>query len=297
LRQGISTGLKKTGHGPVTTRQRGIQRRALLALLLILVGCGRKGERGPVRRIVTLTPSATEVVHAIGATPLLVGVDDYSEYPPEVTELPRIGSFLSPDLEAIHRLDPDLVITDDVHAEVAAALGDVGIPTLTCDMHSLRDVRSSVTRVADRLGKTAEGRAVLETIDAAVDATAARRKGAGLRILAVIDREADGLGNLVAAGPGSWLDELIALVGATNVLAASGVRYPKILPEDVLREQPDLIIDVSYVADPANPLGVWRVLDLVPAVRDGRVVVLKAPYFLAPSPRVAAALADLEAAL
>ena len=68
------------------------------------------------------------------------------------------------------------------------------------------------------------------------------------RVLAILDREAGGLGNLVAAGPGSWIDELLAITGGENVLAGSGVRYPKVSMEEVLRGRPDVILDLSFAA-------------------------------------------------
>jgi iron complex transport system substrate-binding protein len=270
---------------------------AVLALLL-LGGCGKK-ERPVDRplRVVTLTPSATELVHALGATGLLVGVDEFSTFPPEVADLPKVGSFLAPNLEAILRLDPDLVITDDIHADLEDALGDAGIESLTCDMHSLRDVRAGLEKVARRLGRPEEGARAVAAIDAAVDAAGARRHARAPRVLAVIDREVGGLGNLVAAGPGSWIDELLAIVGARNVLAAAGVRYPKITSEEILRGAPEVIVDASYVATPERSAADWASVSSVPAVRDGRIVVLEEPYFLSPSPRVALALAALETAL
>src|SRR5687767_7328975 len=76
-------------------------------------------------RIVSLTPSATEVVAALGATSQLVGVDEYSLYPPEVKNLPKVGSFLQPNLEQIVGLRPSVVIVDDVHGKTAGALRDV----------------------------------------------------------------------------------------------------------------------------------------------------------------------------
>ena len=113
-------------------------------------------------------------------------------------------------------------------------------------------------------------------------------------MLAVIDREAGGLGNLVCAGPGSWIDELIAVVGGDNVLAAAGVRYPKISAEEVLRTRPDVILDLSYGA--RQSIAVWREVD-VPAVTAGRVRALDDAYLIAPSPRVAEALAALARAI
>jgi iron complex transport system substrate-binding protein len=267
-------------------------------LLCALLGCGRRSSsQGEVDRIVALTPSATELVHALDADALLVGVDEYSTFPPSVAGLPKVGTFLSPDFEAIVRLKPDLVITDDIHEDVAAALRDAGIETLTCPMHSLPDVRAGLQKVAARIGRPEVGARVVEAIDAAVDEVGLRKHDHAPRVLAVIDREAGGLGNLVAAGPGSWIDELLALVGARNVLAASGVRYPKLSPEDLLREAPEVIVDASYVASPERAVADWERVGTIPAVANRRVHVLKEPYFLSPSPRIAQALRELEAAL
>jgi len=302
LRHGQISPQKKNGD-PVTDRaQRGVCRLGFAALLTIglltLLGCGREPKPdGSVRRIVTLTPSATELVHALGADELLVGVDTYSTFPPQVEQLPEVGTFLSPDFEAIVRLRPDLVITDDIHEDVAAALRDAGIEALTCPMHSLPDVRAGLEKVAARIGRAADGKRVVDEIDRAVDEIGLRKHDRAPRVLAVIDREAGGLGNLVAAGPGSWVDELLAIVGARNVLAASGVRYPKLSPEDILREQPEIIVDASYVATAELAAADWAAVATVPAVRDDAIRVLKEPYFLSPSPRIAQALRELEAAL
>ena len=250
-----------------------------------------------VTRIVTLTPSATELVAALGATDRLVAVVDYSTYPPEVARLPRVGSFLQPHLEAILRARPQVVIADDVHADITSSLHDVGIEVVAAPMHALPDLEAAFTRVGARLGLEAEARAQIQAIEQAIDGARARRRGAGLRVLIIIDREAGGLGGMVAAGAGSWLDELVAITGADNVLAGSPLRYPKLAPEDVLRSNADVILDVSYAADPADAGRVWQAMATVPAVAHGRVRVLKEPYLLAPSPRVAAALATVEAAL
>ena len=264
--------------------------------MAMLACCDRGMQKQPTGapRIVSLTPSATEVVAALGATHLLVGVDDYSKYPPEVARLPKVGTFLQPNLEAIVKLAPTLVIVDDIHGQVAGALRDNQLNPVECPMHSLPDVKVALRNVGGKLGKSAEAEATVTAIDTALDRAAAARPARHPRVLAVIDRESGGLGNLVVAGRGSWVDELLAVVGGDNVLAASGVRYPKISLEEVLRTQPEVILDLSF-AGKANIVE-WNAVD-VPAVKAKRVVALSEPYLIAPSPRVGEALTALANAI
>ncbi len=257
-------------------------------------GDATAGSVRPAIRLISLMPSGTEVVAALGATDLLVGVDDYSKFPAEISGLPKIGSYLAPNVEAILALRPTLVIVDDVHGRAATALRGAGIDTLPCAVHSLADVKTALAAVGDRLGRAREAEAVVARIEAAIDRARERRPARRPRVLAVIDREAGGLGNLIAAGPGSWVDELLAIVGVENVLSRSGVRYPKISIEEVLRSAPDVILDLSFPA--RTEITAWNRV-AVPAVRDRRVIGLHEPYLTAPSPRVEPALRDLRTAL
>ena len=270
----------------------------LAVVFLLLLGCRTEAKHVPggAGRVVSLTPSATEVMAALGATSMLIGVDEYSIYPPEVTKLPKVGSFLAPNLETIVRLAPSLVIVDDVHGSAAGALGDAGIATVACAIHSLPDVKKALSTVGERIGKRADAERVVAEIDAALDAAAARRPARGPRVLAIIEREAGGVGNLIGAGPGSWIDELLAVVGGSNVLLSTGVRYPKLSLEEVVRGQPDVILDLSFAARGAGGTAAWKTVD-VPATRTGRVVALTDPYLIAPSPRVKPALEALAKAI
>jgi iron complex transport system substrate-binding protein len=266
--------------------------RALLALALVACSHGKDPEPAGPPRIVSLTPSATEVVAALGAERQLVGVDDYSEFPAAVKALPKVGSFLAPNLEAIVKLSPTVVIVDDIHGQTAGSLRDNHIHVVECAMHALPDLKSALQTVGKELGRTEDATAAIARIDAAVETAAAHRPAHHVKVLAVIDREAGGLGNMVAVGPGSWVDELLAIVGGDNILVASGVRYPKIGLEEILRGQPDVILDLSQAS---SDLAAWQQVD-VPAVRDHRVRAI-APFVSRPSPRIEEAIALLQAAL
>lgn len=257
-----------------------------LVLLVLAFGCRREpAQQGGAARLVSLTPSATEVIAALGATDRLVGVDDFSSYPPEVKSLPKVGGFTNPNIEAVIRLSPSLVVVDDIHGSAAKLLAGAHIQTVACAMHGLPDVYNALRTVGAKVGKSAEAERIVADIQAAIATAATTRPGTRPRVLAVIDHEVGGMANLVAAGPGSWVHELLGIVGGDNVLAASGARYPKISLEEILRAQPDVILDLAYGGSAA----VWATVD-VPAVRTKRVVALHEQYLVAPSPRVKLAI-------
>ncbi len=270
------------------------------SFLTLLAGCSKRHEApapaGGTPRLISLSPSATETVAAVGAVDWLVGVDQYSTYPAVVATLPKVGAYLTPNLEVILQLRPTLVLVDDVHRATAEALHDAGIATLRCEIQTLADVETALRDVGTKLGKAEAAASVLSQI---VQAKAAARGAANSTrpiVLAIIDRQTGSLGGLVAAGPGSWLDELLATVGATNALAASPVRYPKISLEEVLRTQPQIILDLSDASSHDDALRLWQAVN-VPATKAGRVRILTDSYLRAPSPRVAAAIAALRTAL
>ncbi|MFT3694997.1 MAG: helical backbone metal receptor [Kofleriaceae bacterium] len=234
-------------------------------------------------RIVTLSPSATEVVTALGAEAALVGVDDYSDFPADVTKLPHVGSFMTPNLEVIVQLRPTLVIVDDIHSQVAGALHDAGITSRECPMHTVADVKTCLASVAADLHR--DPKPAIASIDNAIAHVQAPPTHP--KVLLVIDREQGGVNSIVAAGPGTFDDELLALAGGMNVLAGASVKYPKIGTEEVLRLQPDVIVDLSYAG--RDSMKAWDALD-VPAVKQHKVQLLTSSLLAHPSPRIAEAL-------
>jgi len=266
--------------------------------LAMLLGCRSPNDRahregdGTVQRVVCLTPSSTEVVAAVAGTGVIVGVDKFSDYPPEVKGLPKVGDFVSPHFEAILQLQPDLVVLDQDQAPlVEQSLHSVGIRTLAIRMETTSDVRDGLAAVGAALGKEAEARRVIDRLDrelAEVRAIAEKARGDGprRRVLFVIDRQLGGLGNMVAAGPDTYINEMIELAGGDNVLADSPIRFPRISAETVLTRAPDVILDAVHTNAIKRAASDWDALAGVPAVAEGRVYVLGETMHTHPNPRL-----------
>jgi iron complex transport system substrate-binding protein len=279
--------------------------RAALLLGLVLAACSaRASERnGPPKRVITLTPSATELVAAVGGQDLLVGVDQFSTRPAAVRALPKVGDFLTPDIEAIVALRPDLVILDDVQTQVDATLRGAGIATLPLPLQTIDDVRTALITLGTILGRSDIATVKAARLDLDLAEITEKAKIASVRaehpprVLFVVDRRPGSLAGMVAAGPGTYVDELLRRAGVANAFADSPVRYAQISREEVLARAPDIIIDASHTDDTARAVRDWQGLTSVPAVARGRVHVLGDTLFVTPGPRLAEALGRLVAVL
>ena len=292
----------------------GSRARASLALLVLAcAACERDAPSSdlqrsaePPRRILSLAPSVTEILFAVGAGPQVVGVDAYSDYPPAARGLPRLGALLDPDVEGMLRLRPDLVILLPSQAEVARALTTVGVPTLTVPHETLADVERAIVAIGERTGHAGPGQALVDSLQRALQRSraAADRRGARPRVLFVIAREAGQLGNFSVAGPGTYLDQLIGLAGAENALRDVPTRYPQVSAETALRLAPDVVLEwtptdtsagsAQILADDGRRVAEWLGLLTAPARRAPAVHVLHDDVWLRPGPRVVEALGLLE---
>lgn len=280
----------------------------LISSLILMLGvlgiaaCRRGGEApgpaqaGPVRRIVSLTPSLTEIVFAVGAGDRLVGVSDYCDYPPEAQARPRVGSFLSPSLERILALQPDLVLLDGVQQEMTATLQEAGLFAMPVPMDNLAEVRKGILAVGQRLGAEGAARQIVAGIDRDLAAVAPPPGARRPRVLFVVDRDVGGLQGLVVAGPGTYLDELIHAAGGDNIFSDLPLRYAKVSTESISARRPEVVLDAVHVSDRTQDSKVlldWQALPEVPAVASGRVFLLSQKEFITPGPRLGTAVREL----
>jgi iron complex transport system substrate-binding protein len=250
------------------------------------------------QRLVVLTPSLVEIAFALGLEPRIVAVTSFATYPPEAAKLPKVGDFLQPNTELIASLRPDLVLLDTVQVNAQASLKGGGIYTLALPVESVEDVRAAIRRVGEATGRQAAARQLIDQIDEDLRAASdLRHEGPRPRVLFAVDREVGSLRNLVCAGPGTYIDDLIRRAGGENVLADAKLRFFRVSPEEVVARKPTVILDAVHTADAARARADWRELATVPAVREGRVFVLDDPAFVTPGPRLGQMLRRLSALL
>ncbi len=275
-----------------------VSRRSILAgLASIVLGCAPKGTRGEGIRVVSISPSMTEAVFAIGAGSLLVGRSRFCDYPPEVVRLPAVGGFSDPSLEAIVALRPTLVVSarGPAGAALAEALGAHGIPIYAPETESIAQIEGAIEELGRRLHHEDGASHAVHAIEASRRRVAAA-VGGRPRVRAVFLFD---VAPIFAAGPGSFADELVREAGGENVVTGGGA-YPTLDIERLLALDPDVILDgsadehgPSRVAQKADDPG-WRKLR---ALREGRVRPLSASVVLRPGPRVGQGLVAVARAL
>lgn len=238
------------------------------------------------QRLVTMAPSLTEMVFALGLGSRLVGVEQFSDYPPATRELPQIGSYISPDLEKIVALRPDLclAIKDGNPRQVVERLQGLGIPVYVVDPRNLPGVIATVKEIGNLLGAGAKTRELAKALSRryqkikTLAAQAAHRPRVFLQI---------GLAPIVSAGSHTFLNELITTAGGLN-LAAGKTPYPRFSEEQVLALQPEVIIITSMARGGAfeQVKASWERWKNLPAVRNHRIFLVDSDLVDRPSPRL-----------
>lgn len=249
----------------------------------------------PARRVVSLLPSSTEAVCALGACDRLVGVDRWSDFPERAAALPRLGGLEDTLVERVVALRPDLVLAA-ASSRALARLESLGLTVLALEPRSFGDTRRVLESIARALGTDGAGEALWRSIEARIDAAAARvpPSARGARVYFEVSEAPH------AAGEASFVGETLARLGLRNVVPASLGPFPLLNPEFVVRAAPELVIgSARNVASMPGRPG-WAA---IPALRERRACALDpARYEVAvrPGPRLgeaAEAIADCIAAL
>lgn len=249
-------------------------------------------------RLIAVAPSIAEVVFGLGLGDRVVGVGDYAQWPPEVFSKPRVGGLFDVRLERIVELQPDLAILLPGEEKLAAQMRELGVEVLTVQHETLADVEASMGVIAERMDVEAAGAELAASFRRDLEPNPLP---ASFPVLLTITREAGNLGEILAAGPDTFYDELLGRLGVANALAGTGLRYPQISAEQVVRRAPHAIIELQpkLLSGPGENrlLTDWRQLEGVPAVGSGCLRVVAGDHVLLPGPRATRLYEELRQAL
>jgi iron complex transport system substrate-binding protein len=248
------------------------------------------------QRIISTSPGITEILFALGAGARVAGVTDYCKYPPEAGKIPKIGSWASPNMEVILATRPDLVVVQKTAVHDAARFRAAGLHTLEVHLDRIADIYSAIAAIGAEAGVPERARQLSGSIRkqlAEVQSRVAGRPPAS--VMFVVGRTPGSLEGIVAVGSTSYLSEVMTLAGGRNILSDSRVAYPKVLHEEILARNPDVIIDMGEHADAAaltprqvaSEIALWGRYPTIDAVRNRRVHIVASEIFVVPGPRVA----------
>jgi iron complex transport system substrate-binding protein len=250
----------------------------------------------PATRIVSLIPSATETLMAIGATSALIGRTRYDTVS-AIAQLPSVGGGIDPSIEAIVGIKPDLVIAwaTDTRGGLRERLASAGIQTFVMRTEDTTDIFRNVESLGRLTGRDSAAAAVAGSVRATLDSVRA----------SVADKPTPSVIYVVfpdppmTAGPKSFIGQLLGLVGGRTIFPASDQYWPNVPMEEIVKRDPDIVIVPvgefrDSVLDRFRKLAGWRNLR---AVKQGHVVAVSADIVSRPSPAIAQAALVLRAAV
>jgi iron complex transport system substrate-binding protein len=247
------------------------------------------------QRIISTGPSITEILFALGLGPQVVGVTQYCNYPAEAQKIQRIGTWMTPNVEAILEARPTLVIVQKTGIHDDSRFKAMSLKTLLIQLESIEDILRSIGAVGMATGTEGRARQLVSNIQRELDLV--RKQVAGRRppkAMFIVGRSTGTLEGLIAVGRRSYISEVMEVAGGRNIFEDSVAAYPKILHEEILSRDPDVIIDMGEHPD-ATPISeaqkqseiaLWRKYPGISAVKNNRVNIVSSDLFVHAGPRV-----------
>lgn len=241
-------------------------------------------------RVISMAPNLTEIIYDIGAQDLLVGVTDFCKYPPEAQKKEKIGGWIDPNYEKILSLKPDLVLALKFHGKAVDNLIKLHVNVLVQDCQTVEDVLNAYDILGKALGREEAARKAKARLAARLNKIrAVPSQGKPVSVLFVIDRTPGALEQIYGVGPHNFVDALIRWTGGVNILSDASVPYPLVSKEQLLKRDPDVIINALPPAHgrPGEVLketAVWDRMPSLKAVKNHQVYCFDDEDFLVPGP-------------
>lgn len=246
-------------------------------------GIGRKIELAKrPERIVSLAPNITEILFSLKLGDKVVGVTDFCDYPEEARHKPKVGWLISPGIEKIISLQPDIVFatTEGNKPEIVDELERMNIKTYVLNPHNINDVLKNISEIGNMTGQRSIARELVSLLTRRIESVKkSALKGRQKRVIYLVS-----INPVISAGPGSFIHDLIITAGGINVLSDSPIRYPRIDMEEIILKDPEVIIAPDDMAQ--QILGWKKRWSGISAIRNGMVYPINPDIVSRPGPRI-----------
>jgi iron complex transport system substrate-binding protein len=238
-----------------------------------------------------MSPSVTEIVFAMGQGGRVVGISQYTTYPPEALKKPECGGFVNPNFERILELQPDLVINQGIAEKTNVFCQDRGIPFTSVELTDLESVFAAIRQVGHALAREEDADVLCARMRLRLADVAARVKGRPRpRVLLLVGRDSGSLRDLTVAGGGTFLHDVLQIAGGDNVFA-DVKDYPAVSKESLLLRQPDVVLELRGEGmmgkeQLAEIVSIWNSMPTLSAVKNGKICAIGETYALIPGPRL-----------
>jgi iron complex transport system substrate-binding protein len=265
--------------------------KSLIVLLLALL-VSLNAQTRP-ERIISIVPSVTEMLFAMGAGPRIVGVGNFDRYPPEALTRAKVGGLIDPDIERILALKPDLVVVYGTQADLRTQMQRAGIPMFLYQHSGMADITATIRELGARVGNAKEASNLAGRIESEI--ADVRRRVAGRqrpRTLLVFGRDAETLRGIYASGGIGFLHDMLDAAGGVNVFADVNRQSIQATSELAVARAPEVIIEIGVDTASASSrnLRAWESLPSIPAVRNKRIYELRGDGMMNPGPRISASV-------
>jgi iron complex transport system substrate-binding protein len=245
------------------------------------------------QRIISIIPSTTEMLFAMGAGARVVGVGNFDRYPPEALTRTKVGGLIDPDVERIISLKPDLVVVYGTQNDLRTQLERAKIPMFLYEHAGLADITTTIRGLGARIGSVKESSALAGRIEAEI--ADVRKRVAGRprpRTLLVFGRDAETLRGIYASGAIGFLHDMLDAAGGSNVFDDVKRQSIQTTSELAVARAPDVIIEIGVDTASASGrnLRAWESLPSIPAVRNKRIYQLRGDGMMNPGPRISASV-------
>ena len=250
------------------------------------------------QRIVSLAPSNTEILFALGLGSKVVGVTEFCDYPPKVLERVKkgdiavIGGFADPSIERIVASSPDLVLAGtSLQEKVVKDLEEKGITVIALDPKKVDQILADIRLVGEACGKLEEAENLIDEMQRVIDAVVSKTENVTYRPRVYYEVWYE---PLYTIGPGTWQSELIKMAGGVNIFADAKEAYPIVSAEAVIERNPEIIVvPIGYMGGVEEDFEKRPGWSAISAVKNGRIYEIDENTVIRPGPRIIQGLQQL----